>query len=88
MRPPPEGQESNFIDPVSRAYQLEIVIAIAVALVLVFLSSRLYCRLKVTKTFGADDCECGIWNSGEPILLSWVSIEMLTSLGLCVAATV
>lgn len=57
VRPAPEGQESNFIDPVSRAYQLEIEIAVAVALVVFFLSFRLYCRLRVTKTFGADDCE-------------------------------
>lgn len=57
MRLPPEGQESNFVDPVSRAYQLEVVIAIALALVVLFSSSRIYCRLKVTNTFGADDCK-------------------------------
>lgn len=57
VRPPPEGQVSNLIDPVSRAYQVEIVICVMVALVLISMLLRTYCRLKISKTFHAEDCK-------------------------------
>ncbi|KUJ19298.1 uncharacterized protein LY89DRAFT_780274 [Mollisia scopiformis] len=58
VRPPPPGQTSNFINPVSRSYQLVAVIAVTFALVVLFIGFRLYFRLKVTKSFGADDWLC------------------------------
>lgn len=51
VRLPPEGQESNLIDPVSRAYQLEIIICVMIALVTTFMLLRTYCRLKVSHAF-------------------------------------
>ena len=58
VRPPPPGRESNLIDPESRAYQVIIVIAVVSFLVVVLSSMRVYTRLKITRTFGVDDCEC------------------------------
>lgn len=56
VREPPEGQVSNLVDPVSRAYQLEIVIGLMTALVTISIFLRIYCRLKIAPVFGADDC--------------------------------
>ncbi|KAI1376583.1 hypothetical protein F4677DRAFT_418981 [Hypoxylon crocopeplum] len=58
MRPPPPGQTSNFVDPVSRSFQLEIVITVTIVLVVLFVSSRIYTRLRITHSFGADDWLC------------------------------
>lgn len=57
IREPPEGQVSNLIYPVSRAYQLEIVIGVMTALVTISILLRIYCRLKIAPVFGADDCK-------------------------------
>lgn len=54
--PPPPGRTSNFIDPESRSYQLYNLIAFLSALVFVTVSLRLYTRLKITRSFGVDDC--------------------------------
>lgn len=56
-RDPPPGQESNLIDPDSLSYQLVIVIVVSSALMLLLFASRLYVRLKVTRSFGMDDCK-------------------------------
>ncbi|KAF2730927.1 hypothetical protein EJ04DRAFT_579498 [Polyplosphaeria fusca] len=53
-RPPP-GRESNFDNPESRAYQLVIVIAICLALVVLFTSTRICTRFRINRSFGADD---------------------------------
>lgn len=55
--PPPPGQTPNFTDPVSRGYQLVAVIVVTMVLIVLFLAGRLYVRLKLTKSFAADDCE-------------------------------
>ncbi|KAI0386309.1 hypothetical protein F5Y04DRAFT_289987 [Hypomontagnella monticulosa] len=57
-REPPPGQTSNFTDPESRCYQLIIPIAIFIALVVILGSLRVYSRLKITRSFGADDWLC------------------------------
>lgn len=56
-RPPPTGQESNLVDPESISYQLVIVIAAMSALVVLLTGSRTYIRLRITRSFGLDDCE-------------------------------
>lgn len=56
VHPPPPGVTSNFIDPLSRAYQTRIAIGVMLALMVPLLFLRLYTRLRVTKTFGLDDC--------------------------------
>lgn len=56
-RPPPPGHSSNFVNPESRSYQLVIVIAVAFALVVLITTTRVYIRLKVTRSFGVDDCK-------------------------------
>ncbi|TVY78302.1 hypothetical protein LSUE1_G004229 [Lachnellula suecica] len=58
VRPPPPGQVSNFVDPVSRSYQLVIIIGVFTALVSIFVLLRLYIRLGVTKSYGIDDWLC------------------------------
>ncbi|KAI1312745.1 hypothetical protein F5Y03DRAFT_197702 [Xylaria venustula] len=53
---PPQGTLSNFDDPASLASAARIVMSIVLALMVAFLSLRLYTRLGVTHSFGADDC--------------------------------
>ncbi|KAK7958042.1 hypothetical protein PG996_010517 [Apiospora saccharicola] len=54
---PPQGEESNLVNPESHSYQLVIVIAVMTALTVLFTAGRAYTRLKITKSFGADDCK-------------------------------
>ncbi|KAJ8124294.1 hypothetical protein O1611_g9346 [Lasiodiplodia mahajangana] len=56
LRPPPPGRTSNFTNPESRSYQLYILIAVLTALVVIVISLRLYTRLRITRSFGVDDC--------------------------------
>ncbi|KAI0118252.1 hypothetical protein GGR51DRAFT_498611 [Nemania sp. FL0031] len=56
--PPPPGHTPNFTDPESRSYQLYILIAFLSALVFSMLVIRLYTRLKISRSFGADDWIC------------------------------
>ncbi|RYP18843.1 hypothetical protein DL765_003723 [Monosporascus sp. GIB2] len=58
MRPPPLGRRSDFINPEDRSYQLIILIAVLSTLVVLLVSLRIYARLKVTRSFGADDWLC------------------------------
>lgn len=54
---PPEGTLSNFDDPVSMASVARIVISISLVLMIASVALRLYTRVGVTHSFGADDCE-------------------------------
>lgn len=56
VRPPPKGQKSNFDDPDSISYRLIIIIAVMSTLVVLLTGARAYTRLRVTKSWGADDC--------------------------------
>ncbi|KAI2615507.1 hypothetical protein GGR54DRAFT_292718 [Hypoxylon sp. NC1633] len=58
VRPPPPGQTSNFTNPESRSYQLIIIIAVFTALIAILVSLRIYARLRITRSFGADDWLC------------------------------
>ncbi|KAI1112149.1 hypothetical protein F5Y14DRAFT_278706 [Nemania sp. NC0429] len=53
--PPPDGVESNFDSPETRDELARIVVGLAYALMLVFLSLRIYTRVMITNSFGADD---------------------------------
>ena len=55
-RPPPPGHTSNFINPGSRSYQLVILISVLSALVIILVPLRIYSRLRITHSFGVDDC--------------------------------
>ncbi|KAI0885804.1 uncharacterized protein GGS22DRAFT_162053 [Annulohypoxylon maeteangense] len=57
-RAPPPGRESNFTNPESRCYELIILIAVFTALIVILVSLRIYARLKITRSFGADDWLC------------------------------
>lgn len=54
---PPPGVESNFVNPVSHSYQLATVIGVMTALMTLFTAGRVYTRLRITKSFGLDDCK-------------------------------
>lgn len=56
--PPPPGHDSNFTNPESRCYELVIVITVFACLIVIVLILRIYLRLKITRSFGADDCMC------------------------------
>lgn len=60
VRPPPPGHKSNFVDPESRSYQLVIVIAVLSFLTILFTSARVYTRLRITHSFGIDDCRFSV----------------------------
>ncbi|KAI0434888.1 hypothetical protein F5Y09DRAFT_295119 [Xylaria sp. FL1042] len=68
VRPPPPGQHSDFEHPVSRSYQLIILISVLSALVVAVILMRLYARLRVTKSFGTDDIFC---IAGTVLVLSY-----------------
>ncbi|PHH74102.1 hypothetical protein CDD82_5102 [Ophiocordyceps australis] len=53
--PPPSGQESNFVDPVSYANQYYIVAGICTALMTMLVVVRLYIRFLITRTPWWDD---------------------------------
>jgi hypothetical protein len=55
---PPPGVEPNFDNPESHSYQLVIVVAVMIALMTIFTGSRVYVRLRITKSFGAEDYIC------------------------------
>ncbi|KAI2464613.1 hypothetical protein F4781DRAFT_439417 [Annulohypoxylon bovei var. microspora] len=57
-RPPPPGRESNFTNPESRCYELIIPIAVFTALNVILVLLRIYSRLRITRSFGADDWLC------------------------------
>ncbi|KAI0479232.1 hypothetical protein GGR56DRAFT_665055 [Xylariaceae sp. FL0804] len=65
IRPPPPGREANFTNPESRAYQLVILIAVYTAVVGLLTSLRVYTRLRITRSWGADDF---LWKPGGGIL--------------------
>jgi len=54
---PPPGHESNFVNPESISYQLITVISVMTALVVLSTAGRVYTRLRITKSFGLDDCK-------------------------------
>ncbi|XXG95640.1 hypothetical protein Hte_001908 [Hypoxylon texense] len=56
--PPPPGRTPNFTNPESRCYQLIIPIAVYTALIVILISLRIYSRLRITRSFGADDWLC------------------------------
>lgn len=60
-RKPPPGRSSDFDNPESRSYQLVIVIAICMALAVSLTLLRTYVRLKISHSFGADDCKFKIY---------------------------
>ncbi|KAI1660722.1 hypothetical protein F4813DRAFT_348130 [Daldinia decipiens] len=55
---PPPGREPNFTDPESRSHQLYILIAVLSPIVFIVGSLRIYSRLRITRSFGADDWIC------------------------------
>ncbi|CAJ2511164.1 Uu.00g067890.m01.CDS01 [Anthostomella pinea] len=58
VRPPPPGQVSNFTNPESRSRQVYILIAVLSAVIVLLIPSRIYSRLKITRSLGADGWLC------------------------------
>lgn len=54
---PPPGVVSNFINPVSRAAEIQIPAYVFLPLIVGFVALRLYTRVKITGKLGADDCK-------------------------------
>lgn len=55
--PPPTGVQSNFNTSETRDGLARIVVSLTYALMLVFLALRIYTRVRITNSLGADDCE-------------------------------
>lgn len=54
---PPAGVTPNFVDPYSLAPGGRIIIYVLLPLMVISLALRLYTRIHITHTIGADDCE-------------------------------
>ncbi|GAP82405.1 putative integral membrane protein [Rosellinia necatrix] len=70
---PPPGVIPNFDNPYSLAPVCLIVISITLPLTVVFLGLRLYVRLRVKRTTGADDVLCAI---SVPLVISFCGITL------------
>jgi hypothetical protein len=57
---PPPGVQPNFINPESIAHQTRDATYVALPLMLSFLTLRVYTRLRITHSFGADDCKSSL----------------------------
>ncbi|KAI1298853.1 hypothetical protein F5Y03DRAFT_367229 [Xylaria venustula] len=55
---PPQGVTPNFVDPPSRAWAARVSVYTSVPAMVVFFVLRLYVRLFVSHSFGADDYTC------------------------------
>lgn len=55
LLPPPPGVTPNFVNPESRCSVLIIVSTICLALLLLFVTLRLYSRIWIARAFGLDD---------------------------------
>ena len=53
----PPGVTSNFVNPVSDAYQLIIINVICILLCVLLIGARLYSKTRVTHNLGWDDCK-------------------------------
>lgn len=56
LAPPPPGVIPNPAHRESRAYQVYTISAVGLALMLLFVSIRIYAKLVVQKSRGWDDC--------------------------------
>lgn len=54
---PPPGIQPNFVNPEAIATQTRAATYVALPLMLLFLTLRMYTRLRVTRVVGADDCK-------------------------------
>ena len=52
---PPPGVEPNFIDPVSRAYDLRVACGTITAITMIFVSLRMYGKVFVVRSIGWED---------------------------------
>lgn len=53
---PPDGVIPNFVDAETRAPAARIVACIGLAMMLSFITLRIYIRIKMKSNFEADDC--------------------------------
>ncbi|KAJ2985612.1 hypothetical protein NUW58_g5436 [Xylaria curta] len=53
--PPPAGAQSNFESPETREDLAKVVVGLTYSLMLVFLALRIYTRVRITNSLGADD---------------------------------
>lgn len=52
----PPGVRSKFVDPYSRAYQMQVAAGVCLPIMLCTFALRIYSKLAVTRSWGADDC--------------------------------
>ena len=63
LQPAPPGVTPNFINPVSNAYQVDIVSTVCLVLIFVFAGIRFYVKAVFLKTRTRDDCESLMFTS-------------------------
>lgn len=54
---PPEGLQSNFVDPVDHRYILDAVATVLFCLALLLFASRMYTKIAIVRARTWDDCE-------------------------------
>ena len=62
---PPPGVVPSHVDPYSDGPVLIIVGSILVAVMLLFVSVRIYTKVKIVRKSSPDDCESDLTHSGE-----------------------
>lgn len=54
---PPEGTLSNFVNPPSLDSQSKIITGLMLSITIIILLLRLYTRVRIMRSWGADDCK-------------------------------
>lgn len=67
---PPPGTISNFINPASRATLLIVPNTVSLALMLLFVSLRIYSKVRHHRSFDGSDCKYHLVNR-EPCVNDW-----------------
>ena len=67
VRAPPPGVVPNFVDPVSRRYEVYVTAGICLPILALFAVARLYVKVLVLKTRTKDDCESSTFLLGQAL---------------------
>lgn len=57
LGPPPPGLKSNFVNPKNQKGVAEAVMCIFMVIMILFVTVRMYAKLRISRAPGWDDCE-------------------------------
>lgn len=65
LLPPPPGVKPNFQNPQTRAPQAHITVSVCSVLSVIFVVLRVHRRLRLSRSWGLDDCTCVFHRHGH-----------------------